>query len=92
MLGFPPFAKNGGDQAIAAHAEISSPNDKVVGLDVVEVGFLIGGDAFVLVMPLLHQLTNGSSSNEWEVASNMTGVFPCEFYVATKGKIVTYED
>ncbi len=46
-----PFMKHFGDQTVGAHVHIGRTNDEVVGIGVGDLGFFVGGDAFVLIVP-----------------------------------------
>ena len=52
MPGFTPFVEHRRDEPIAAHTDITSPDDEVMGFGVFDDDFLVGCDALVLVMPL----------------------------------------
>lgn len=85
---FPPFLQDRGDETVAADPNISGPNDQVVSSGVFDVGFLVGSDAFVLVMPFRHELTDGSLSDPGEVSDDEPGVLSGEFDLPREGKVV----
>lgn len=77
----PPFLQYGGNKPVAADSDVSGPNDQVVSGGVFDVGFLVDSDAFVLVMPFRHELTNGPLSDPGEVSDDESGVFSGEFHL-----------
>ena len=46
-----PLMQHGWDVTVAAHANIRGTDDQVMGFDVSDFCFFVGGDAFVLIMP-----------------------------------------
>lgn len=76
------------NQTVGADADIGSANDEVMGFDVGDVRFFVGGDAFVLIMPFCEQEPNGATDELLEVADNDPGVFACEFNITDEGQIV----
>lgn len=79
---FPPFLQHGGNEPVAAHSDVSGPDDQVVSGGVFNVGFLVGSNAFVLVMPFGHELTDGPFSDARKVSDDEPGVLSCEFDLA----------
>jgi hypothetical protein len=88
---FAPFVKHGRDQSIGANADISGPDDEVMGFDVGDGRLFVGGDAFVLIVPFGKQKADGTADQLRQVADNETGVFASEFDLTTEGEIVANE-
>ena len=91
MTGLSPFMKHFRDQTVGAHADIGRPDDEVVGFGVGDLGFFVGGDAFVLIVPFCEQETDGATDELGEVADDEPGVFAGEFDLTTEGEVVANE-
>ena len=91
MTGLSPFMKHFRDQTVGAHADIGRPDDEVVGFGVGDLGFFVGGDAFVLIVPFGEQETDGAADELGEVADDEPGVFAGEFDLTTEAEIVANE-
>ena len=91
MTGLSPFMKHFRDQTVGAHADIGRPDDEVVGFGVGDLGFFVGGDAFVLIVPFCEQETDGAADELGEVADDEPGVFAGEFDLTTEGEVVANE-
>ncbi len=63
-----------------------------MGDGVFNIGFLVGTDAFVLVMPFAHELTDGSLSDPGKVSDDEAGVFSGEFDLPGKGEVVAHKN
>lgn len=59
-----------------------------MGSGVFNAGFLVGSDAFVLMMPFCHELTNGSLSDPREVSDDEPGVFSSKFDLSREAEVV----
>lgn len=77
-----PFVENGWNEAVAADTYIGGADDEVVGFDVGDLGFLVGSDAFVLIMPLGEQEADGTTDQLREVTDDEPRVFTREFDLA----------
>jgi hypothetical protein len=91
MAGLAPLVQNGRNEAVGADADIRGPDDKVMGFDVSDLGFFVGSDAFVLIMPFGEQEADGSAHQLWQVADDEPGVFAGELDLATEAQIVAHE-
>ncbi len=91
MTRLTPFIEHRWDQAVGTDAEISCADDEVVGIGVGDLGFFVGGDAFVLIVPFREQETDGTTDELGEVADNEPGVFAGEFDLATEREVVANE-
>ena len=67
MPGFTPFMEHRRNEPVAAHADITGPDDQVVGFGVVDLGFLVGFDPLVLVMPFGEEEADGTFSELREI-------------------------
>jgi hypothetical protein len=79
------------DQTVGAHADIGRPDDEVVSIGVSDLGFFVGGDAFVLIVPFCEQETDGATDELGEVADDEPGVFAGEFDLTTEAEVITNE-
>lgn len=84
MTGLSPFMKHFRDQTVGANADIGRPDDEVVGFGVGDLGFFVGGDAFVLIVPFGEQETDGATDELGEVADDEPCVFAREFDLTRK--------
>lgn len=91
MTGLSPFMKHFRDQTVGAHIHIGRTDDEVVGFGVSDLGFLVGGDAFVLIVPFGEQETNGATDELGEVSDDEPGVFAGELDLTTEGEVVANE-
>lgn len=91
MSGLPPLMEDGRNAAVAAHAYVHRADDEVVGGFVVDLRFLVGGDALVLIMPLRHELADGALGDLGQIAHDEPGVLPGEFHLAGKAQVVANE-
>lgn len=91
MTGLSPFMKHFRDQTVGAHVDIGRTDDEVVGIGVGDLGFFVGGDAFVLIVPFCEQETNGAADELREVADDEPGVFAGEFDLTAEGEIIANE-
>ena len=82
MPGFTPFLEDGGNDAVAAHSDIGRTDDEIVGVGVRDLGILVSGDPFVLMMPLGQQQSDGTADELGQVAQNVTGVLSGELNLA----------
>lgn len=78
MPGFTPFLEDGGNDAVAAHSDIGRTDDEIVGVGVRDLGILVGGNAFILMMPLCQQQADGAADELGQVAQDVTGVLAGE--------------
>jgi hypothetical protein len=92
MTGLTPFMKDFRDQTVGAHADIGRPDDEVVGFGIGDLGFFVGGDAFVLIVPFCEQQTDGATDELGEVSDDEPGVLAGEFDLTTEGEVVAYEN
>ncbi len=90
--GFAPFMKHRGDQTVGTHSDIRGPDDEVMGFNVCDLSFFVGGDAFVLIMPFGQEKADGATDQLGQVADDEPGVFTCEFDLATEAQIVANEN
>jgi hypothetical protein len=88
VLRLPPLLEHGGHQAVATHPHIGCPNDEVVSVLIPEFRFLVGLDTSILVMPLGHQLADGTLGERGQIAVNEPGVLPGEFDLAAEAQVV----
>jgi len=86
-----PFVEHGWNQTVAAHADIGGANDEVMGFDVGDVRFFVGGDAFVLIMPFGEQESDGATDQLRQITYDEPGVFAGEFDLARKRQIIADE-
>ncbi len=49
------------NEPVAAHADIARTDDEVVSVSIINVGFLVGFDASVLMMPPTQELADGTA-------------------------------
>lgn len=91
MTGLSPFMKHFGDQTVGAHVHIGGTDDEVVGIGVGDLGFFVGGDAFVLIVPFREQETDGATDELGEVTNDEPCVFAGEFDLTTEGEIIANE-
>ncbi len=91
MTGLSPFMKHFGDQTVGAHVDIGRTDDQVVGIGVGDLGFFIGGDAFVLIVPFREQETDGATDELGKVSDDEPGVFAGEFDLTTEAEIIADE-
>lgn len=91
MSGFAPFIEHRRNQAVGTDADISRPDDEVVGFGVGDLGFFVGGDAFVLIVPFCEQETDGATDELGKVADDEPGVFAGEFDLTTEAEIIANE-
>lgn len=91
MPGLAPFMKHFRDQTVGAHAYVSSTDDQVMGFDVTDLGFFVGRDPLVLIVPFRQEKTNGTTDELRQVSNDEPCVFPRELDLATEGKVVAYE-
>lgn len=91
MTGLSPFMKHFGDQTVGAHADIGRPDDEVVSFGVGDLGFFVGGDAFVLIVPFGEQETDGAADELGKVSDDEPGVFAGEFDLTTEAEVVANE-
>mgnify|MGYP007070994809 CR=1 FL=1 len=92
MPWFTPFLKDRGNQPVATHAHIGRTDDEIVGVGVRDPGIFVGGDAFVLMMPLGQQQSDGTADQLWEVTQDVAGVLAGELDLAGERQIITDED
>ncbi len=79
-----PFVQDGWDEAVAADADIGGADDQVMRLGIGDPGFFEGGNAFVLIMPLAHEQSDGALHQLRQVADDEPGVFAREFDLAAE--------
>jgi hypothetical protein len=91
MTRLSPFMKHWRDQTVGAHADIGGADDEVVGFNVGDLGFFVGGDAFVLIVPFCEEEADGATDQLGEVADDEPGVFAGEFDLTTEGEIIANE-
>ncbi len=91
MTGLSPFMKDFRDQTVGAHVHIGRTDDEVVGIGVGDLGFFVGGDAFVLIVPFREQETDRATDELGDVADDEPGVFAGEFDLTTEGEIIANE-
>ncbi len=91
MSGLSPFMKHFGDQTVGAHADIGGSDDEVVGIGVRDLGFFVGGDAFVLIVPFREQETDGATDELGKVSDDEPGVFAGEFDLPAEGEVIANE-
>lgn len=59
-----------------------------MGITILDVELLVGGNSFVLVVPLVHEQADGTLSQLWQIAVDEPGVFASEFDLTTEAQIV----
>ncbi len=91
MTRLTPFVENRRDESIGAHSNIGGANDKVMGFDVGDLGFLVGGDAFVLIMPFGKQEADGASDQLRQITHDEPGVFAGELDLSGEGKVIAHK-
>ena len=91
MPGFAPFMEDRRDEPIAANADITGPNDEVVGFSLGDDDFLVGSDPLVLVMPLREQEADGTFSELREIPVDEPSVLASELHFTTEAQIVADE-
>ena len=74
--------QHGWDETVAAHADIRGADDEVMGFNVGDLGFFVGSDAFVLIMPFGEQESDGATDQLRQVSHDESGVFAREFDLA----------
>ena len=55
MPWFAPLMQDGWDESVGTDTNIRGANDEVVSFDVGDLGFFVGGDALVLIMPFCQE-------------------------------------
>ena len=78
MAWFASFVQHGWNEPVGTHADIGGANDKVMGFDVGDLGFLVSGDAFVLIVPFGEQESDGAADQLRQVAHDEPRVFARE--------------
>ncbi len=91
MAWLTPLMKDGWDEAVGAHSNIGGADDEVVGFDVGDFGFLVGGDAFVLIMPFGEQETYGTTDKLRQITHDEPGVFAGELDLSREGKVIAHK-
>ena len=92
MPGFTSFLEDGGNDTVAAHSDIGRTDDEIVGVGVRDLGILVSGDAFVLMMPLCQQQSDGTADELGQVTQDVTSVLAGELDLSRKAQIITNED
>ncbi|MDB6025581.1 MAG: hypothetical protein JWM68_1804 [Verrucomicrobiales bacterium] len=87
----PPFLEHRGDEAVGADADIAGPDDEIMHLEIVDFGFLVGGDAAILVIPEITQLADGALHDLRQVPIDERGVLAGELHLAAEGEVVADE-
>ena len=87
-----PLMQHGWNETIGTNTYIRGADDEVMGFNVGDIGFFVGGDAFVLIMPFGEQESDGAADQLRQVAHDEPGVFSGEFDLAGERQVVTNED
>jgi len=53
---------------------------------------LVSGDAFVLMMPAVHESPNGILCEHWNVTKDEPGMLPCDFDLPAERQIIADKD
>ena len=88
----PPFPQNSRDEAIGTNPDVTGPDDQIMGVGLIQRCGLVGGDALVLIVPLGHELPDGTAYQLRQIPHDEAGVFPGKLDLAAEGKVVTNKD
>jgi hypothetical protein len=88
---FSPFVQDIGDCSIGHYAHIGGANDQIMRCGIIDFGFLVGINPFILIVPEGDELPNCASNDLGQIASDEPGVFSREFNLTTETEVVTHE-
>lgn len=79
VLGFPPFMQHRRNHSVGAHTHVAGSDDKVVSSGILNFRTFVGGNPFILVMPLRKEQADGTFYQLRQIADDESRVFPGEF-------------
>jgi len=86
-----PFVKHIGNVAVRADIDIYATNHQVMGSFIAHFMLLVGFDAFVLMMPFVHELRNGPFHELRKVPIDVNSLFATELHFPAEIEVVKHK-
>ena len=89
---FAPVLEDLRNMPVGTDANVTSPDDEVMGGAVVNVVELVACQTGILMMPSLHELADSGLDQPGQIPGDKPRMFPGEFDLSTEGKVIADEN